>query len=162
MTEILSAQDLEKLIEYKFLDPTILEEALTRRAFRNENPSPNEKCMDLLATLGDAVLDAVVICRLYENGNLTKGELTECKKLYVERKRTQAFAEDHKLSEYIQWGKGELMQKNWTQGNKALDTVTEALIGAVYLDAQRRGMNGMIVVEMILERMDFFNSVVGE
>lgn len=156
MTEIRSAQDLENYIGYTFNDPKILKDARTRRAFLNENPSQNEECMDPLATLGDAVLDAVVVHWLYEKEKRTKGDLTECKNLQVKRKRTRAFAEQHKLNEYIQWGKGELKQKNWTTGDKALDTVTEALIGAVYLDAQKRGMNGMKVVKDMLERMAFF------
>jgi ribonuclease-3 len=156
MTEILSAQDLEKLIEYTFHDPKILEDARTRRAFQNENPSQNEECMDPLATLGDAVLDTVAVYGLYEKGKQTKRELTECKSLQVKRKRTRAFADQHHLHKYIQWGQGELKQKHWTTGDKALDTVTEALIGAVYLDAQKRGMNGMKVVKDMLERMGFF------
>ena len=156
MTEIASARELEKDIGYTFHDPTILAEARTRKAFLNDNPSLNDDCMDPLATLGDAVLDAVAVYRLYENGERTKRKLTECKSLQVKRKRTRAFAEQHQLHKYIQWGKGELLQKNWTQGDKALDTVTEALIGAVYLDAQRNGMNGMTVVNDMLERMKFF------
>lgn len=156
MTEITPAQDLEKYIGYTFHDPAILEEARTRRAFRNENPKINEEYMDPLATLGDAVLDAVAVYQLYENGERTKQKLTDYKSLQVKRSRTRAFAENHHLHKYIQWGKGELLQKNWTQGDKALDTVTEALIGAVYLDAQRRGMNGMTVVVQMLERLKYF------
>jgi hypothetical protein len=41
----------------------------------------------------------------------------------------------HNLHEYIPWGQGELKQNNWTLGHKAFDTVTEALIGAMFLDA---------------------------
>jgi ribonuclease III len=149
--------DLQDLIKYYFANPTVLEEARTRKAFCNENPSENEECMDPLATLGDAVLDAVVIYRLYEKGKRSKRDLTESKSLQVKRKRTRAFAEHHQLHKYIQWGKGEFEQKNWEQGDKALDTVTEALIGAVYLDAQKRGCNGTIVVKEMLERMDFFD-----
>jgi len=156
MTLPSSPKDLEILIGYKFNDPKILNEALTRKAFRNENPSVDEECMDPLATLGDAVLDTVVIYRLYERGKRTKSELTECKNLQVKRKRTRAFAEQYKLNEYIQWGKGELLQKNWTQGDKAFDTVTEAMIGAVFLDTQRQEQNGLTVVEKMLERLNFF------
>ena len=151
-----SSSELEQLIGYTFHNKKILSEATTRRAFLNENPSQEEECMDPLATLGDAVLDAVAVYRLYGNGKRTKGALTECKSLQVKRKRTRAFAEQHHLHKYIQWGKGELKQKNWTTGDKALDTVTEALIGAVYLDAQKRGMNGMKVMNDLLERMGFF------
>ena len=63
------------------------------------------------------------------------------------------------LQRYIRWGKGEEKDEIWTKGDKALDTVTEALIGAVYLDAQKRGLNGMITVKNMLERMEFFESI---
>lgn len=156
MTEIASAQDLEKDIGYTFQNPTILEAARTRRAFRNENPSPDERCMDSLATLGDAVLGAVVVYRLYEDGTQTKGELTKRKISDIRRERTRAFAERHDLSKYVRWGKGEQKQKSQTESDKVLDTVTEALIGAVFLDAQKRRLNGMNVVVKMLERMNFF------
>ena len=149
-----SAHDLENLIRYDFRDKKILEEARTRRAFQNENQSSAE-FMDPLATIGDAVLDLVAVCLHYERGIQTKDELTKQKISEVKRERTRAFAEKNKLHEYILWGKGESLQENW-RSDKALDAVTEALIGAVFLDAQRNGKNGLTVVKDMLERMDFF------
>lgn len=156
MTEAEPARNLEKYIGYTFYNPTILEEALTRRAHLNENPTPDEMCMNPLATLGDAVLDTISVNRLYEKGIRTVKELTECKISEVRRERTHSFADQHKLGKYVHWGKGEDKNEIWDKSDRALDAVTEALIGAVYLDAQRNGMNGMTVVNDMLERMKFF------
>jgi ribonuclease III len=156
MKTIASAYDLEKHINYKFHDPKILEEARTRKAYHNENPDAAEEFMDPLATLGDAVLDTIVIFKLYEDGVKEKGKLTIEKILSVKRENTRAFAEKIGLEKYILWGKGEDLDEIWNKGDKALDTVTEALIGAVYLDAQKRGLNGITVVKDMLERLKFF------
>jgi len=150
-----SQDDFEQHIGYTFHSPKILKEARTRRAFNNENPEA--EFMDALATLGDAILDAVVISRLYEKGVREKGKLTQKKVLAVKREKTRKFAKDHNLGRYIHWGKGEEKDKTCKDSPRALDTVTEALIGAVYLDAEKNKKNGMTAVRDMLERLDFFN-----
>jgi len=150
-----SQDDLQKVIDYSFHSPEILREAQTRRAFQNENPD-NKEFMDALATVGDAILDAVVISRLYEKGVREKGKLTEEKVLAVKREKTRRFAKEHNLGRYIHWGKGEEKDKTCKDSPRALDTVTEALIGAVYLDAEKNKKNGMSAVRDMLERLDFF------
>lgn len=149
-----SQDDFQKIIGYTFKDPEILNEAQTRRAFHNEKPEA--EFMDALATLGDAVLDAVVIYRLYEKGEREKGKLTRKKELAVKREKTRKFAKDHNLGTYIQWGKGEAADEVCKNSARALDTVTEALIGAVYLDAEKNGKNGMKEVRGMLENLGFF------
>ena len=158
MTKIASAQDLENHIGYTFHDSKILEEARTRRSFTNEKPAETEEFMDPLATLGDAILDAIVIFKLYEDGERDPGKLTENKIHNVKRKKTRAFAEKNDLGKYIRWGKGEGRDEIWNKGDRALDAVTEALIGAIYLDAQRNEMNGMAIVLEILEKKNFFKT----
>jgi ribonuclease III len=156
LTENTSQKELQKFTGYKFRDEEILEGALTRRAYHKENPSKNENYMDPLATLGDAVLDAVVVYRLYEEGNRKKGALTIEKIRKVNRGNIQIFAEKHRLQDYIQWGKGEKKDKIWAKGKKALDTAFEALIGAVFLDAQRHEKSGIKAVEELLKRLGYF------
>ena len=155
MTAIQSVDDLETFLDYSFQNPKIVEDARRRKAFLNENPAQNDECMDPLATLGDAVLDLVALTRLYERNERTKSGLTEFKNRQVKRKRTREFAERNHLHEYIQWGKGELKQNQWDT-EKALDTVTEALIGAMYLDVQQADLNGITVVRKFLEEKGFF------
>lgn len=149
-------QDLQNLIKYYFANTELLEKALTRRASLSDSQLPLDENMDPLATLGDAILDVIVIQQIYEQGENKKGKITESKISQTRGERTQAFTKDHLLTEYVHWGKGEDKNKVQIKGPKALDTITEALIGAVYLDAQKRGCNGMMVVKEMLERMEFF------
>jgi hypothetical protein len=148
--------ELENLIGYIFRNKKILAEATTRRAHLNENPSQDEVCMDPLATLGDAVLDTIVVFQLYEEGYRDKGKLTQNKIDQVKREKTQAFAKKLNLHEFVQWGKGERKQQHSMMSVKALDTVTEALIGAIFLDAQNSGENGLKIVQNFLEAKKFF------
>jgi len=78
-------KDLQVFIKYYFADQEILEKALTRRAFRSDLRLPLDENMDPLATLGDAVLDVVVIHRLYNLGEREKGKLTEFKNDQIKR-----------------------------------------------------------------------------
>jgi ribonuclease III len=159
MTANKNPHDLQILIRYYFANQEILEKALTRRAYLSDLQVSLNENMDPLATLGDAVLDVIVIQQIYEQGENKKGEITKEKISKTRGERTQAFAKKHDLRNYIQWGKGEDKIEVSTKGAKALDTVTEALIGAVYLDSQNRGCNGIMVVKAMLDRMGFFETV---
>jgi ribonuclease-3 len=117
MDECASPEELQELIGYQFHDLENLESALTHRAYLKENLSNNENHMDPLATLGDAILSAVVVYKLYEKGNRRKGTLTTDKIRRVNRDKTRAFAEKHKLHQYIHLGKGEIKNEIWQQGN---------------------------------------------
>jgi ribonuclease III len=156
MDERNSPEYLEKDIGYTFRDETLLEAALTRQSYINENPAAGKDCMDPLATVGDAILGALVVCRLYENGGRDKGTLTADKIRGVNRDRTRAFAEKFRLQHYIRWGKGEEKNQIWLQGPQAFDTAFEALIGAIFLDARRNGSDGLAVVDQVLDRIHFF------
>ncbi len=158
MTEKPDLEKLQDLIGYNFKDINILEEALKRRAFLNENPDSSDGGMDPLATLGDAVLGLAIIQHLYEaEEERDKGKISEIKSTRVNRKITRKFAEKHNLKDYILWGKGEEQDKIYGKGDQALDTVTEALFGAIYLDAQHSDQNGMKIITETLLKMKFFD-----
>jgi ribonuclease-3 len=154
-----SPKDLQELIGYAFKDTTLLEDALTRIAFLNDQQKKEEeKSMGPLATVGDAVLGCVVACKLYSDPkNRTKQKLTELRSKDVRRERTKTFAEKNHLGNFINWGKGEKQEKIETKGTTAYDTVTEALIGAVFLDAQDRSLNGITEVGKMLDKLNFFD-----
>jgi len=151
-----SPHELQNYIGYPFRDPEILTEALTRRAYQNENPN-QKKFMNALAILGDAVLSTIAVQKFYDEGKRDQKTLTEEKVLAVNRKNTRKFAKDHNLGHYIHWGKGEEKDETCKDSPRALDTVTEALIGAVYLDAEKNKKNGITAVRDMLERLNFFN-----
>jgi dsRNA-specific ribonuclease len=74
----------------------------------------------------------------------------------VNRDRTRAFAEQFRLEAYIRWGKGEEKNTVWLQGNQTYDTAFEALVGAVFLDAQRGGRDCLATVGELLAAQGFF------
>jgi hypothetical protein len=94
MDERNSPEDLEKDIGYTFHDETLLEDALTRQSYINDNHIARKDCMDPLATVGDAILGALAVCRLFENGGRDKGTLTTDKIRGVNRDRTRAFTRE--------------------------------------------------------------------
>jgi ribonuclease-3 len=155
MKENFSPKDLEKKIGYRFQDRGMLDAALTRRAYVNEHPDIKE-CMDPFATVGDAILDSVTTYRLFEGGIRDPGKLTIERSEEVKRSKTRKFAEELHLQKYVLWGEGEKKNEEWIKGDQALDTALEALIGAVFLDAQSHDGNGITVIRKMLERLGYF------
>ena len=56
--------------------PDILERALSRKAYCQEQGHPESDHMDALATLGDAVIELHILTRLVEGGGCDKGEIS--------------------------------------------------------------------------------------
>lgn len=153
-----SSGSLENIIGYTFSDRQILTTATTRRAYLNDLQFNSNDCLEPLATLGDAVLDVVAINRLYKTGGKSEGDLSQEKSEQVKRSRTRAFFLEHNLQDYIRWGNVEYNQRIWEDGKDAPDAVTEALVGAIFLDAEKRGRNGLKIVQEFLERKKFFKN----
>lgn len=153
---------LEKLTGHPFDKRRFLKIARIRRSYLNEHPADDDLSMEPLATLGDSVLRAVVTYRLWREAvrdqkKLTEGYLSQRRDELVKRENTKAFAKNNHLEDLILWGGGERKDKIWDKGTATYDMVTEALIGAVFLDAQNNDLNGIKIVGDMLDRMDFFN-----
>ena len=152
-----TVRGLQKIIGYQFLHPDILRHARTRRQFyqgKQEN-----KTMKPLATLGDAVLDLIVINRLYKVGERDEGRLSQDKEKEVKKQKTFDLTKSLHYEKYIRWGKGEMKAKSWDSGPETFDTCIEALIGAVFLDAQKSRKNGLQYAEKMLKRLHFFEVI---
>ena len=140
----------QKLIDYRFNDELILRRALTRLAYAKENSLPENDYMDAYATLGDAVIDVVVIERLViVNKDHDKGVITTKKTDLVNMTRLRNLASGLGLQNYVLWGKGEKHQHIWTSGRVLAESV-EAICGAMYLDG------GIDAVREFLDKTGFF------
>lgn len=124
---------LEARVGYHFKDTGLLERALTRFAYAQEQGLGPGASMDALATLGDAVIELLVIEDLIEHGAVEKGAITVGKTNRVNMLQLRRRAEGLDLDRYVRWGRGEGAQAIWTSG-RVLAECFEALIGAVYLD----------------------------
>ena len=79
MTKAESIQKLEDPIGYPFEDKDVIEKALTRIAFLNDQQKKaEENSMGPLATVGDAVLSCVVAYKMYsDEKNRTKQKISQ-------------------------------------------------------------------------------------
>lgn len=144
-----SLEYFQKKIGYNFSDESLLLRALIRHAYGKENNLPKEDYMDAYATLGDAVIDVVVIMHIMQRGEHEKGIISIKKSDLVNMTRLRNLAELLGLQNYVFWGKGEKQQHIWTSG-RVLAECIEAVSGAIFLDG------GISAVEEFLTYVGFF------
>ncbi|MFX0087208.1 MAG: ribonuclease III domain-containing protein [Promethearchaeota archaeon] len=140
-------QRLEKLLGYTFENPDLLTRALITISYANENGLSDEQHQEAFRTLGDAVINVIIVAASIAYGRSRKGKITDDKKLLVSKASLNRLAKAFHLEKYVQWGKGERVQKIWTVSDKPLAECFEAIIGAIYLDA------GMAETEEIFWRI---------
>jgi ribonuclease-3 len=126
---------IEEALGYTFSNKSLLERALTRKAYALERKQQNIECEDqeIYRTLGDAVLKTVLIDLLIKSGINSRGEITSRKKSL---EREEGLAKISKLigiGSFLKLGKGEKKQRADEEPYVLAETF-EAVIGAIYLD----------------------------
>jgi len=120
---------------YKFKQPELLLEAFRHASYVNEQPDSNLKDNERLEFLGDAVLDLIISHILMEVFQDAKeGDLSKYRAMVVDEAGLHQVALDLGLGDYLLLGKGE-KQSRGEEKHSILANSTEALIGALYLDA---------------------------
>jgi len=143
---------IEDIIGYSFRERAHLERALTRLAYASEQGLGPDANLDALATLGDAVLDVVVIKALMDAGETEKGVISRRKMEMVNMSVLRRLAESIELQKYVHWGRGEITQRVWVSG-RVLAECMEALCGALFLDG------GLWAVESVLTNLGFSEQI---
>jgi ribonuclease-3 len=145
---------LEKNIGYRFTKPALLELALTHRSHPYEartNPAdltPHETKNapgtdnEQLEFVGDAVLGLAVTEMLYQRfPDRSEGELTRMRAALVSRQRMAALGVELGLDQYLLVGRS--AEQNGARRKPALlANAAEALMAAIYLDANAAGNDG--------------------
>ncbi len=126
---------LEEAIGYTFSDERLLNRALTRKAYANEQKQQNQDCEDqeIFRTLGDAVLKTVLVDLLIKNGCTTREEITNRKMDLESEEGLARISRELGMGTFIKLGIGEKKQKV-NEKQYVLAETLEALIGAIYLD----------------------------
>lgn len=123
----------QAVIGLHFLNPTLLQRALTHRSFANEAEATirdNER----LEFLGDAILDFIVADMLFRRfPDTPEGELTQLRAALVRTESLAILARDIRLGDFLLIGKGEERSGGRERTNN-LCRGYEALIGSIYLD----------------------------
>ena len=117
------------MIELKFKNPQLLEQALTHRSFI-ESKVHNER----LEFLGDAILGFIAAKNLYKRfPTASEGTLTQLRALYVCQANLSKAAERLGIAKKIRVNKAMRLSGSMNQAS-VLSDVVEAIIGAAYLD----------------------------
>lgn len=126
-------EDLEKLIDHRFRDPSLLFEAFTHSSFVQEN-SRKGRDNERLEFLGDAVLNFLVSVRLAETfPEYEEGKLSRARARLVTAAHLAKVAGHLELGKYLRLGRGE--EKTGGRDKSALGVnALEALIAALYRD----------------------------
>lgn len=138
MSEGLSA--LQARLRHTFVQPALLQRALTHRSFAIDH---NER----LEFLGDAVLNLAVADLLFERlSELPEGDLSRVRANLVKQDTLHQLAVGLGISDLLRLGEGELRSGGQKRPSILADAL-EALIGAVYLDA------GFAVAQKLVQQL---------
>ncbi len=119
---------IQKLLNYKFRQVELLEQALTHRSY--SHGCNNER----LEFLGDSVLGLVISEIIYaREPEATEGQLSRMRASLVKQDSLAQVALDMNLGDYINLGGGELKSGGFRRSSILADAL-EAIIGAIYLD----------------------------
>lgn len=114
-------------IDYRFTDPSLLQEALTHRSMGSAN---NER----LEFLGDSVLNLVVSTRLFErHPQAQEGDLSRMRARLVRGLSLADIASGLGLGQHLNLGESELKSGGFRRSSILADAF-EALLGAIFID----------------------------
>lgn len=130
---------LEKIINYSFINKKLLIEALTHKSFKQEYN--NER----LEFLGDAILDLVIAEYLFKKfPKENEGILSKTRASLVNAKSFSKMAKFISLGDFILISTSE--ENNYGRlKSSLLSNAFEAIIGAVYLDSGLQRTNDLII-----------------
>ncbi len=130
---------IEDKLGYTFSNKKLLNRALTRKAYANEQKQLNKDIEDqeIFRTLGDAVLKTVLVDLLIASGCKTREEITNRKMELESEEGLAKISRELGIAPFIKMGIGEKKQKA-NEKQSVLAETLEAVIGAIYLD---RGYN---------------------
>lgn len=137
--------DLLKLLDIKFNNPKLLQQAFLHRSYLNEvkvDLESNER----LEFLGDSVLSLVISYYLYTLRTAdSEGELTNLRAHIVKTKSLSEAARNLKLGKYLNLSRGEEISGG-RDNPQLLANTYEALLGSLFLD------QGLEAVKKVIDR----------
>jgi len=124
---------LEKTLDLKFKNKSLLTQAFCHRSFLNENPKFPLDHNERLEFLGDAILELIVTEFLYKNYQNSEGELTTWRAALVNTQILSKITRKLDFEKYLLLSKGEAKDKGKAR-QCILANTFEAFLGALYLD----------------------------
>jgi len=145
---------IEKKINYKFKNQSLLSEALTHSSYANES---SKKDNERLEFLGDAIISFIVTKHLFLIfPEYDEGRLSKLKNQIVSTKSFYKIVKKNKLETYLLLGKGEI-KSGGKKRESNLAGLFEAIVGAIFKDSGIRSAEGFL--KKFLLDQDFSNFI---
>ena len=142
-------EKLQKNIDYKFKNISLLKKALTHRSVGKQN---NER----LEFLGDSVLGSIISRELFQRfPSIDEGQLSRLRSHLVRGKTLAKLAKEIQLSEQLILGQGELKSGGFCRESIQADAF-EAILGAIFLDSDYLTVN-RVILKLYKELLDQTN-----
>ncbi|MDA1060637.1 MAG: ribonuclease III [bacterium] len=137
---------LEKITGIKFKDTDLIKKAFIHKSYVNEHRNEGLKHNERLEFLGDAVLELVATHHLFfKYPDQPEGDMTAFRSALVKGKHLAEVARELELGNYLFLSNGE-EKSGGREKNYILANVTEAFIGAIYIE------HGYEVCEKFIEK----------
>lgn len=141
----MNSADFQNIIDYKFNNIHLLEEALTHSSCASDGDKKNLANNEKLEFLGDAFLDAIISEYLFRYQKAAgEGIFSRTRALIVCEKSLAEIGKTLGVGPYIKMGRGEEMNGGRNRASILADAV-EALIGAIYLDRGYQAAQGFVL-----------------
>lgn len=145
---------LQKQIGVRFLDLSLLEQALTHRSYSHVTSRNRDASNERMEFLGDSVLGLAVSQFVYlQFPDRPEGALSKMKSLLVSRKVLSSVSRDAGLGEFVLLS-GEESEMGGRERESILSDVYEGVIGAIYLDQGYRAASKFIQDTLLVEIND--------
>ncbi|MEA1964530.1 MAG: ribonuclease III [Candidatus Aerophobetes bacterium] len=140
-------EELQNGLGIKFIDVSLLNQALTHTSYANSSKEKNTPHNERLEFLGDAVLEIVIADYLFHKySNLSEGELSKLRSNIVSQETLSQFAREIKIGEYLLIGEN---QEGIQSQDSLLADAYEAIIGALYIDRGLKITRRFILTSLI-------------
>jgi ribonuclease III len=150
-------ETLQKVLQYHFREPLLLQQALLHRSFVYENPQNGQGDNETFEFLGDAVLNLAISHLLLEKfPNYKEGDLSRMRSSIVNERELARLALKLNLGKYLFLGKGEELTGGRYKPSLLANSL-EALLAAVYLDSDLATVIGLVkrIFQDYLEVQDY-------
>ncbi|NSW88691.1 ribonuclease III [bacterium] len=145
---------IERKINYKFKNQSLLSEALTHSSYANES---SKKDNERLEFLGDAIISFIVTKHLFSIfPEYDEGRLSKLKNQIVSTKSFYKIVKKNKLETYLLLGKGEI-KSGGKKRESNLAGLFEAIVGAIFKDSGIRSAEAFL--KKFLLDQDFSNFI---
>ena len=147
--------EIEKILDYKFKDIELLNEALTHSSVKKNNKYKKVFNYERLEFLGDRILAFIISDLLFNKfPNFREGDLSILFQKYTNTKFLSNVATRLKLNKFVVVQKGDSLEKK----DSIMSDLVESMIAAIYIDSNLENAK-LFIENKILNNLKIKNTI---